>query len=68
MSASRSPTPSFLFHSLWLPSPEHVVSNNPKKKKEQKAENPMNKPWISMRGGMKIIAFTSVGMAVLTAW
>ena len=28
----------------------------------------MARPWISMRGGMKIIAFTSIAMAVLTAW
>lgn len=28
----------------------------------------MSQPWISMRSGMKIIAFTSIAMAVLTAW
>ncbi len=44
------------------------MSNDPKKQKEEKAENPMNRPWISMRRGMIIIAFTSVAMAVLTAW
>jgi len=67
MSASGLPTSSFLFHYLWLSPLEHAVSNNPKTKKEEKAENPMNRPWISMRRGMIIIAITSVAMAVLTA-
>jgi len=44
------------------------MSNNPKKSKEEKAKNPTTQPWISMRRGMKIIAFTSIAMAVLTAW
>jgi hypothetical protein len=44
------------------------VSKNSKKKKKEKAGNPMNQPWISMRSGVKIIAFTSIALAVLTAW
>lgn len=44
------------------------MSNKSKKRKEEKAKNPMSQPWISMRSGMKIIAFTSIAMAVLTAW
>lgn len=44
-----------------------------KKKKKQKSieqdiEESLNKPWISMRKGVNIIAVTSVLMAVLTAW
>jgi len=44
------------------------VSKNSKKKKKEKTNNPMTQPWISMRSGVKIIAFTSIAMAVLTAW
>jgi hypothetical protein len=44
------------------------VSKNSKKKKKEKNNNPMTQPWISMRSGVKIIAFTSIAMAVLTAW
>lgn len=28
----------------------------------------MASPWISMRSGVKIIVFTSIAMAALTAW
>jgi uncharacterized membrane protein len=46
---------------------ERVVSKKSKKgKKEEK--NPSAQPWISMGRGVKIIAFTSIAMAVLTAW
>lgn len=38
------------------------------KKKKDKKEKSMSQPWISMRGGMRIIAITSVALAVLTAW
>jgi hypothetical protein len=44
------------------------VSKKSKKRKEQKVEDAIGRPWISMRGGIKIIAFTSIAMAVLTAW
>jgi hypothetical protein len=44
------------------------VSKNSKKKKKEKPDNPMLQPWISMRSGVKIIVFTSIAMAVLTAW
>ena len=44
------------------------MSKNSKKKKKEKTNNPMTQPWISMRSGVKIIAFTSIAMAVLTAW
>jgi hypothetical protein len=47
---------------------EYVVSKKSKKRKEQKFEDAIRQPWISMRGGMKIIAVTSIAMAVLTAW
>lgn len=33
----------------------------------QKATPPLNKPWISMRTGQRVIAITSIGMALLTA-
>lgn len=44
-----------------------------KKKNKQKTideeiRKSLNQPWISMRSGVKIIAITSVIMAVLTAW
>jgi hypothetical protein len=44
-----------------------------KKKKKQKQAEPdikeaLNRPWISMRRGLVVIAVTSVAMAVLTAW
>jgi hypothetical protein len=44
-----------------------------KKKKKQKPAEPdiretLNRPWISMRKGLIVIAITSVAMAVLTAW
>jgi hypothetical protein len=38
------------------------------KVKEHDLEKNLNQPWISMRSGLKIIAVTSVAMAVLTAW
>jgi hypothetical protein len=47
---------------------EPVVSKKSKKKKEAKANPPALQPWISLTSGMKIIAFTSIGLAVLTAW
>ena len=63
---TSSPTPSFL--SLILLSVlESIVPKIAKKTKEEKTEKPKPQPWISMRSGIKIIAFTSVVMAVLTA-
>jgi uncharacterized membrane protein (DUF2068 family) len=44
------------------------VSKKSKKRKEQKVEDAIRQPWLSMRSGIKIIAFTSIAMAVLTAW
>ena len=41
---------------------------NRQKSKEQNVEESLNQPWISMRSGLKIIAVTSVALAVLTAW
>ena len=38
-----------------------------KKAKEEKTATPKPQPWIAMRSGIKIIAFTSIAMAVLTA-
>jgi hypothetical protein len=40
---------------------------NKKKPKEQKDIDGLNRPWISMRKGLIIMAITSVVMAVLTA-
>jgi len=44
------------------------MTKKSKKRKEEKAKNFASKPWISMSGGMKIIAFTSIALAVLIAW
>jgi hypothetical protein len=47
---------------------EQPVAKNTKKPKKQEEQKLPNEPWISMRSGVKIIAFTSIAMAVLTAW
>jgi len=44
------------------------VAKKSKKKKAQTEQINLNRPWISMRSGLKIMAITSVVMAVLTAW
>jgi len=44
------------------------VSKKSKKEKEKKAKSLAAQPWISMSSGMKIIAFTSIAIAVLIAW
>ena len=41
---------------------------NKQKTIDQEIRESLNQPWISMRSGVKIIAITSVIMAVLTAW
>jgi hypothetical protein len=51
-----------------IPLAEQIVAKKSKTRKEEKAKSPVVQPWISMRSGAKIIAFTSVAMAVLTAW
>jgi hypothetical protein len=51
---------------------ECIVTKKKKNKQKPKEQTPdeknLNQPWITMRSGVKIIAVTSVGMAVLTAW
>jgi len=42
--------------------------NKQKPKEESQEEKSLNRPWIAMRTGLKIIAVTNIGMAVLTAW
>lgn len=45
------------------------MAKKSKKKKAQKQEEiDLNQPWISMRKGLIVIAITSIGMAILTAW
>ena len=44
------------------------MSKNSKKQKKEKPKDLMAQPWISMQRGVKIIALTSIAMAVLTAW
>lgn len=44
------------------------MAKTSKKPKEQKEEKGLFQPWITMRSGLRIIAITSVAMAVLTAW
>jgi hypothetical protein len=51
---------------------EHTVANKNKtkktpKEKKQKEEIPFNKPWISLRGGMIIMAITSLVLAGVIA-
>ena len=41
---------------------------NGQKSKQQDIQKSLSQPWISMRKGLIIMAFTSVAMAVLTAW
>ena len=41
---------------------------NRQKTNEENMEKSLHQPWISMGKGLKIIAVTSVAMAVLTAW
>jgi hypothetical protein len=56
-------------HPLIVPL-EPVVSkkSKSKRKKEEKTSDPVAEPWISMRSGVKIMAITSIGLAILTAW
>ena len=44
------------------------MAKKSKKRKEEKAKDLLSQPWISMTGGMKIMAFTSIALAVLIAW
>ena len=41
---------------------------NKQKTTDEEIRKSLNQPWISMRSGVKVIAITSVFMAVLTAW
>ncbi len=53
---------------------ENAVSKNKNrtkktpKVKEDEEEFPLNKPWLSMRGGMVVMAIVSLALAVLIAW
>lgn len=47
---------------------EHIVAKPSKKKTPKQQEVPSNAPWIPMRTGVIIVAITSIGMAVLTAY
>ncbi len=38
----------------------------PKEKKEE--EYPINQPWLSLRGGLIVMAIVSVALAILIAW
>jgi hypothetical protein len=66
------PLPLNLYSDCALIILECIVSkkkkNKQKPKKEENFEQSLNQPWISMRSGVRIIAVTSVIMAVLTAW
>ena len=44
------------------------MAKKSEKKKQENVKNSVIQPWISMRSGAKIIAFTSIALAVLTAW
>lgn len=45
-----------------------MSKKNKKKRNDREIEKSMSEPWISMSSGIKIMAFTSVALAVLTAW
>ena len=47
---------------------ENIVANNKNKTKKQKEEGLPTQPWVSMRGGMIIMAITSLLLAALIAW
>jgi hypothetical protein len=47
---------------------ENRVANNKNKTKKQKEEGLPAQPWVSMRGGMIIMAITSLLLAALIAW
>jgi ABC-type proline/glycine betaine transport system permease subunit len=42
--------------------------NLEKKQNAEALEAKMNQPWIQMKTGLRIIAITSLGMAILTAY
>jgi hypothetical protein len=68
--ASKACPLTFIVVSVWIIL-ESLVAKKKKKQpkvKEHDLEKNLNQPWISMRSGLKIIAVTSVAMAVLTAW
>ena len=44
------------------------VKAKSKKVEPEKKALPVAQPWISMRGGMQVVALASLGMAILTAW
>ena len=44
------------------------VKAKSKKVEPEKKTLPAAQPWISMRGGMQVVALASLGMAILTAW
>lgn len=44
------------------------MSKKSKKRQAEKTKQSSTQSWISMGSGIKIIAVTSVAMAVLTAW
>lgn len=67
MSIKAQPPPRFIL-GMRITHLERIVSNHPKKRKHEKEKISAPQPWISMQRGIKIIAFTSVAMAVLTAW
>jgi hypothetical protein len=45
---------------------KNKTKKQPKEKKEE--EIPLDKPWVSMRGAMIIMAITSLALAALIAW
>ncbi len=46
---------------------ERTVAKKTKNKQDEELKKRLNKPWLSMRRGLIIMAFTSIAMAVLTA-
>jgi uncharacterized membrane-anchored protein len=44
------------------------VANKKNKVKENKKQESVNGPWLTMNSGLLVISLVSLGLAILTAW
>ena len=47
---------------------KNKTKKTPKEKEEEFSINQLTQPWVSLRGGMIIMAIVSLALAVLIAW